>query len=94
MVRFVEIRPGATEVDIALDRKTEDAVARQLRAHLKDELEIDIDPFEAIALVGFLAKTLGPHFYNQGLTDAEAILRKRLDSILDAVGDLHQPVPR
>lgn len=76
--------------DIKFDKPTREMLARQLKQHLKDEIDLEIDPFDAVALVDHLAETLGPYFYNQGLTDAQAIVKSRIDSVIEAIGEIEK----
>jgi uncharacterized protein (DUF2164 family) len=79
---------------IAFDKPTRDLLSRQLMRHLKDELDVEIDPVDAGGLVDFLSETLGPHFYNQGLADARAMVGKRAELIAEAIYELEQPLKR
>ena len=81
-----------TMARIELDKQTRDVLSLRLRRHLKDELDVEIDPVDSVALLDFLAETLGPHFYNQGLHDAQAIVRARLEDIVDAVYEIEKIV--
>jgi uncharacterized protein (DUF2164 family) len=77
---------------ITLDKPTQEALARMLSRHLKGELDVEIGQFEALDLLEYLSETLGPHFYNQGLYDAQAIMKGRIDDVLEAVHGIEQPV--
>lgn len=77
--------------EINFDKATREMLARQLKRHLKDEHDLEIDPFDAVALLDHLAETLGPYFYNQGLTDAQAIVKARIDSVIEAIGEIEKP---
>ncbi|MBQ1543435.1 DUF2164 domain-containing protein [Caulobacter sp. CCUG 60055] len=79
---------------IEFDRPTREMLARQIVRHLKETLDVEIAPFDAVDLLDFLAETLGPHFYNQGLTDAQAVIQSRVEAIVEAVSDLEKPVKR
>ena len=46
----------------------------------------------AVFLVDFITERLGPHFYNQGLYDAQAILAKKTDEIGEAILGADKPV--
>ncbi len=76
--------------DIQFDKPTREMLARQLKRHLKDELDLEIDPFDAVALLDNLAETLGPYFYNQGLNDAQAIVKSRIDTVIEAIGEIEK----
>lgn len=75
---------------IELDRATREDLARRLARHLKDSHDIEIAPFDAVDLMDFLAKTLGPHFYNQALLDAQALVQARAETIVEALSDLEK----
>ncbi len=77
---------------IELDREARDSLARAIVRHLKTELDLDIGAFEAGDLAGLLAERIGPIFYNQGLKDAQAILRARVETITEAIEELEKPV--
>jgi uncharacterized protein (DUF2164 family) len=79
---------------VALDPRVRDELARALRAHLKDELEVEIGAFEAQDLLDHLSTSLGPHWYNQGLYDAQAVVKGRLDGIVEAIEAIEKPVQR
>jgi uncharacterized protein (DUF2164 family) len=77
---------------ITLDRQTTDILERKLRKHLQDEYRFELGQFEALDLLDWLAETLGPLWYNQGLYDAQTILRKRADDLIEAVSAIERPV--
>ena len=76
---------------IELPKDTRDALARALSRYLKDELEMEVEGFDAVFLLDFVTERLGPHFYNQGLADAQAILSKKLDEIGESIYQLEKP---
>jgi len=77
---------------IELNKETREALARSLKAYLKDELEVEITGFGAQFLLEFIADTLGPRFYNQGLQDAQALFRTKVELITEAIYELEKPV--
>ena len=79
---------------IDLDKATSAVLARRVRDYLKDEAGVEIDPVDALRLLDFLAEALGPHYYNQALIDAEAVLKDRVDAIADAIAGLSRPMSR
>jgi len=70
------------------------ALARTLRAWLKDELDVEIGGLDAEVLLDVMAERIGPRFYNQGLRDAATALAKRMDVLTEALEELERPVPR
>jgi uncharacterized protein (DUF2164 family) len=89
-----ETRPisGPPMSKIELDKPTLEMLSKVLARHLKTELDVEVEPFDALDLLRFLAETLGPHFYNQGLRDAQALIKDRAESIVDAIYDLEKPL--
>ena len=77
---------------IELPKETREALARALSRYLKSELDLEVTGFDAVFLLDFVIETLGPHFYNQGLADAQAILARKLDEIGEAIYLVEKPV--
>lgn len=90
----MRVAPMNQPPQIQLPRPIADDLARQIAAYLRDEMEAEITPMDSLRLIDFLSERLGPHYYNQGLADAQAILKARLDSIGEAIDDLEKPVRR
>ncbi|MCF8506777.1 MAG: DUF2164 domain-containing protein [Caulobacter sp.] len=78
----------------ALEKDDRTALARTLRAYLKDELDVEIGGLDAEFLLDVMADRLGPRFYNHGLRDAATALAKRMDVLTEALEELERPVPR
>ena len=77
---------------IKLDRQTQDTLVHLLRKRLKDEHDFELGQFETLDLLDYLAETLGPIYYNQALYDAQTVLRKRADDLVEAVQAIEKPV--
>lgn len=78
---------------IELPKALRDDAAKAISRYLKDELDLDVTGFDAVFLTDFVTETLGPHFYNQALADAQALLSKKLDEMGEAIWQLEQPPP-
>lgn len=76
---------------IELEKPVRDALERALKAYLKDQLDIEVEGFDAVFLVDFIVEKMGPVFYNQGLADAQAIIRDRLEVITEAIYEIERP---
>ena len=79
---------------IEFDKTTRETLTRLLTHHLRAEHDVELEPFDALAFLDWLSETLGPHYYNQGLHDAQAIVQKRVDGIIEAVYEIEKPVKR
>ena len=40
----------------------------------------------------FISEEFGAHYYNQGLTDARAVVTKQVDSITEAIYEIEKPI--
>jgi uncharacterized protein (DUF2164 family) len=76
---------------IELPKDTRDALTRALSRYLKDELDVEVTGFDAQFLLDFIIETTGPHVYNQGLADAQALLAKKLDELGESIWSLEKP---
>lgn len=76
---------------IELEKPARDALVRALSAYLKDELEVEVGGMEAVLLLDFVTERLGPHYYNQGLYDARALLQVRMEAMGEAFFELEKP---
>lgn len=76
---------------IELAKETRDALARALTAYLKDELDVEVTGFDAQFLLDFMIERLAPHVYNQGLADAQALMRAKIELISEAIYELEKP---
>ena len=76
---------------IELPKETAEAAAKALSKYLKAELDVEVSGFDAVFLVDFITERLGPHYYNQGLYDAQAVLHARLEQISEAIYELEKP---
>jgi uncharacterized protein (DUF2164 family) len=77
---------------IELEKPMHDALARALSAYLKDQLDLEVEGFDAVFLVDFIVERMGPVFYNRGLNDAQAIIRDRLEAVTEAIYEIERPV--
>jgi uncharacterized protein (DUF2164 family) len=96
------MRPGAVRLalrrmedgmsKIELSKQTREAMTLALKRYLKEELDVEVAGFDATFLLDFISETLGPHYYNQGLHDAQALIGKKLELIVEAVFEIEKPV--
>lgn len=77
---------------ISLDNSTRSSLGRLLQARLKAVLGVDADPVDCQELLDVLTESLGPHFYNQGLYDAQAAVQARMDAVIEDIGGLEKAV--
>lgn len=66
------------------------AMAQRLQNYLQDELDIEIGQFDSEFLLEFITKNFGGAFYNKGLSDAQAIMERRMLDIGDEIYQAEQ----
>lgn len=59
-------------------------LAQKLKQYFNEEFDLDVGQFECEFFLDFLARQIGPYYYNQGLKDAQAILTEKMADISDA----------
>jgi len=76
---------------IELSTEAQAALVDQIRRYMASELDIDLGRFDAEFLLAFVTEKLGPHYYNRGLSDAQALFQERMDTIAEAIYCLEKP---
>ena len=79
---------------IELEKPVREALVRALSRYLKDELDVTLGGMDALLLVDFIGETMGAHYYNQGLYDAQALIRGKLELITEAIYEIEKPIKR
>ncbi|MFM2586847.1 DUF2164 domain-containing protein [Vibrio sp. TBV020] len=67
------------------------AMSSALQRYLEDELDVEIGQFDADFLLDFITTKFGPAFYNQGLSDAQFIMQRKIVDIADEIYEIEQP---
>ena len=65
--------------------KQRELMVQKLQTYFEQELDQDLEQFDAEFLLDFFSKDIGAHFYNRGLHDARAIFESRVESIDDEI---------
>ncbi|MFK8075067.1 MAG: DUF2164 domain-containing protein [Granulosicoccus sp.] len=76
---------------IKFSKDETEILTRKIQLYFNEELDQDIGQFPAQFLLEFFTEEVGPYFYNRGLTDAQAVLEARVDSITEALYELEKP---
>ena len=63
----------------------------KIQAYFNDELNQDLEQFDAEFLLDFFTTKVGSYFYNKGLSDAQSVLEERLESVKEAIYEIEQP---
>lgn len=78
--------------DIELSETDKQAAIVKIQRYFEQELDQEIGGFDAQFLLEFFAKELGAVFYNQGIYDAQAAFKDKLETLADTVLDLEKPI--
>lgn len=70
------------------------ALTHKIRAYCAEELDVELGAFDAGFLLDWIAREIGPAFYNQGVLDAKALLHRRIDTITEALDALERDTSR
>ncbi len=70
---------------IEFSREQRESMVQKLQSYFDNELDQELEQFDAEFLLDFFSKDIGAHFYNRGLHDARAIFESRIESIDDEI---------
>ena len=65
-------------------------IKARLRPYFRDELEMELRDLPAEMLIDFLAREIGPYFYNRALYDAQAIVSQMSEQVSEAIAGLER----
>jgi len=66
-------------------------IVHQVKVYFEGELNQTIGTFEAEFLIDFFGERIGAYFYNQGLSDAQALVAQRIGEVGDLIDELERP---
>ena len=75
---------------IQFSREETADITAKLRAYFRDELDMDLPALPAEMLLDFLAREIGPFFYNRAVYDAQAVVAKKAEDISEALAGLER----
>lgn len=68
-----------------LSPEQRDEAAHKIREWLSVEQDLELGRLPAEMLVDFIEQQVGKHYYNQGLRDAETLIRAKVEDVSDAL---------
>lgn len=77
--------------DIEFTRQEKRQIVPKIQEYVEEELDLELGNFDAEFLLDFIAKEIGPYFYNRGVYDARATLDKKMEAVGDALLLLEKP---
>ena len=75
---------------ITFSREETRAIVGEIQDYFREELDQSIGAIPAEMLMQFFAEKMGAYFYNRGLYDAQALVRKKIDDVSDEIFSLEQ----
>ena len=66
-------------------------IVHKVKAYFEEELDQTIGAFDAEFLIDFFGEQVGAYFYNQGLSDAQALIAQKTAEIADSIYELERP---
>ena len=76
---------------ITFSREETKAIVGEIQDYFREELDQSIGSIPAEMLMQFFAEKMGAYYYNRGLYDAQAMIRKQVDTLSDEIFALEQP---
>jgi len=70
---------------IKFSKEQRESIVQKLQSYFNNELDQNLEQFDAEFLLDFFSKEIGAHFYNRGLHDARSIFESRIESIDDEI---------
>ncbi|MBJ6988314.1 MULTISPECIES: DUF2164 domain-containing protein [unclassified Devosia] len=75
---------------IKFERDEMKIIVAEVQDYFQNELDSNIGSIPAELLVQFFAEKIGAHYYNRGLHDAQALVRKKIDDVSDEIFSLEK----
>ncbi len=75
---------------IDFSREERADITARLRTWFQDELEIDLAALPAEMLLDYLGREIGPFFYNRAVYDAQAVVAKKAEDIVETLAGLER----
>jgi uncharacterized protein (DUF2164 family) len=76
---------------IEFSKEDKALILQRIQRYFREELDQELGSFDAEFLLTFITEELGPCFYNQGIYDAQAVIQKSMDAVVDAIYQLEKP---
>lgn len=68
-----------------------EVLTSQIQTYFNDELNQNIEQFDAEFLLDFFSEKVGAYFYNKGLADAQTVIEEKVDNIKEAIYEIELP---
>ena len=75
---------------ISFEKQQRADIVGKIQRYFVDELDSEIGAIPAELLLNFFTETIGPHYYNQGVKDAQTVFARLADNVNDELYGLEQ----
>ena len=75
---------------IKFSKEETKAIVGEIQDYFREELDQSIGAIPAEMLMQFFSEKMGAYFYNAGLHDAQALVRKKIDDVSDEIFSLER----
>jgi uncharacterized protein (DUF2164 family) len=79
-----------SHIDFSIEEKA--ILSQKLKAYIAEELDHEVGQFESEFLLDFISETVGPYYYNKGLSDASAVIAAKFEDIAHALYEIEAPL--
>lgn len=79
---------------IRMEREQKKQILKRIQQYFLDERGEEIGDLAAELFFDFIAKEIGPFFYNQAVSDVQALLAQRFACIDENVEAIREPISR
>ncbi len=69
--------------EIEFTQQQKEGLSEALQQYCADELDVELEQFDALFLLEFVTNKIGPVFYNKGLSDAQSVFERKVFDIAD-----------
>lgn len=78
--------------EIGFTKEERELITVKLKSYFEQELNQELGQFDADFLLDFITDELGPYFYNRGLYDAQSVMQRSVDSIMESIYEIEKPI--
>jgi len=77
--------------DIEFTQQQREVLTQAVQKYCSDELDIDLEQFDAWFLLEFVTNKIGPFYYNKGLSDAQSVFDRKALDVADELYQIEKP---
>ncbi len=75
---------------INFNKAEKNLIIEKIQSYFNLEMDVEMGQFDADFLLDFFANEIGVYFYNQGLRDAQVVVKNRLENLTEAIEEIER----